>query len=108
MSEEVIENSSNSSSSSSTSSSIFPICNRCKLPVETPAYVLLLPSIVLQHFFSQTPPLFSCIEHAENYNHSLKLHDNCWIDMLKEHGVVLHDLKEVAKKYEQEKDIKRS
>lgn len=81
----------------------FPKCSRCKKEIETPAYILIWPSIVLQPFFSQTPPLFSCIEHAENYSHSLKFHDNCWIDTLKEYGIILHDLKEVAKKYTEKK-----
>jgi hypothetical protein len=80
----------------------FPICDRCKKSIETPAYVLIWPSIVLQPFFPQSPPLFSCIEHAENYSHSLKLHDDCWIDTLKDHGVQIHDMNEVKKKYAEE------
>ena len=77
----------------------FPICNRCFKSIETVAYVKVWPSIVLQEFFTQIPPLFHCPEHAENFAKTMNFHDNCWISELQDHNVPIHDMEEVKKKY---------
>lgn len=78
------------------------ICNRCQKLIETPAYVIVSPAIVLQEMFDKTPPLFNCPEHAENFTKQMLFHDFCWIAELKDHGVEIHDLEEVKKKYAKE------
>ena len=102
MSEEIIENSSNSSSSSSTSGSIFPICNRCKLPIEDTALIYIQPALLLQHFFAQVPPIFHCPEHAENFAQKLVFQSDCWMDELRDHGALIHNMTEVRKRYAKE------
>jgi hypothetical protein len=80
----------------------FPICNRCRLPIEDPAYVYIQPALLLQHFYAQVPPLFSCPEHAANFAQKMVFHDDCWMDELRDHGALTHDMKEVKKHYAKE------
>ena len=84
------------------------ICNRCQIEIKDVGYIKIIPTIMLQDIFDKSPLLFSCKEHAENYNHSLIFHDNCWCDTLRDNGVILHDLKEVAKKYTEEELKKKN
>lgn len=81
---------------------IFPICNRCQKPIQDPALVYIQPAILLQKFFVQVPPLFSCPEHAQNFARVIIFHDDCWMEELKDHGVDIYDMKEVKKKYAKE------
>ncbi len=74
-------------------------CNRCQKTIEDIAYVKIQPAILLQEFFTQTPPLFSCPEHAENYSKGMTFHTDCWMAELKDHGIPIHDMTQVAKKY---------
>ena len=80
----------------------FPTCNRCKKPIEDACLVYVQPALLLQKFFVQTPPLFHCPEHAENYAKSMVFHGDCWMDELRDHGVAIHDMKEVKKRYAKE------
>lgn len=80
----------------------FPICSRCKLSITDAALVYIQPALLLQKFYAQVPPIFHCPEHAENFARTLLFHDNCWMEELKDHGVPIHDMKEVKKKYAKE------
>lgn len=80
----------------------FPICNRCKLPITDISLIYIQPAVLLQRMFMQVPPIFSCPEHAENYAQKMVFHDDCWISELKDHGVLIHDMKEVRKRYAKE------
>ena len=80
----------------------FPICNRCKKEITDPALVYIQPALLLQEFFVQVSPLFSCPEHAENFAQKMIFHDDCWIEELTDHGVPIHDMKEVKKRYAEE------
>lgn len=84
----------------------YPICHRCKKPIKDIAYILLSPAIVLQKFFSSTPPVFKCPEQAADYTNQLILHDDCFMSMLKEYGFKIADMKKLAKEYA-EKELKR-
>jgi len=75
------------------------ICNRCQKPILDLSYVEVRPTIVLQKYMAPIPPVFSCPEHAENFATPMRFHDDCWIAELKDHGVPIHDMKEVIKKY---------
>ncbi|HAH21619.1 MAG: hypothetical protein A2Y00_05550 [Omnitrophica WOR_2 bacterium GWF2_43_52] len=75
------------------------ICAKCGKPISRDmAYVVVKGSIVLSEP-KKRPMVFTCIEQAYNYAQSLVVHDVCWIAILKEHGVELYDMNEVAKKY---------
>ena len=80
----------------------FPNCNRCKLPIEDAALVFIQPALLLQQFYAQVPPIFHCPEHAENFAQKMVFHDHCWMEELKDHGVEIHDMAEVKKKYAKE------
>lgn len=77
-----------------------PVCSHCGKIIEDVAFVEVRPTIVLQEYFAQTPPIFKCKEHAENYTKTMKFHADCWMDELRDHGVEIHDMKEVIKKYQ--------
>ena len=79
------------------------VCNGCKKPIEEIAYIHILPSIVMQKFFTANPPLFKCKEHLENYSKTLDFHDTCWMKELKSHGVEINNMTEIAKKYAKQK-----
>jgi len=75
------------------------ICHRCKRPIKDDmAYVAVRGDIILR-MPGKKPMVFSCIEQAHNYAQRLFVHDVCWIEMLKEHGVQLYDMNKVAKAY---------
>jgi hypothetical protein len=74
-------------------------CDRCHKPIEEVAFVHIQPTILLQRFFTQTPPIFKCAEHAENFSVGMNFHPNCWMNELRAHKVKIHDMAEVAKKY---------
>lgn len=65
------------------------------------AYIIIRGSIVLSRP-NNRPMIFTCIEQEQNYAQGLIVHDACWIKILKEHGIELHDMNEVAKKYKKE------
>jgi len=75
------------------------ICDRCKKEITVPAYIRVQASIMLQQNVSPAPMIFTCKEHAENYAKTMILHDDCWIAELTDHGVPLHDMVEVRKRY---------
>ena len=77
----------------------FPICHRCKKEIEDVAYIAVSPAIILQKFFTQTPPIFKCKEQAENYSKQMIFHDDCWMDELKDHSVELHDIKALIQEF---------
>ncbi len=75
------------------------VCNRCRKPIEDVALVKTQPAIVLQQYFAQVPPIFKCPEHAENYSKGMIFHADCYMEELKDHGVEIHDMDEVIKRY---------
>ena len=77
----------------------FPICSRCKKPIEDIAYVELSAAIILQKFFAQTPPIFKCPESAADYAKKIKLHDDCFMKTLTDHGFEIADMKKLAAEY---------
>lgn len=86
-----------------TAKQLFYICNRCRKKIEDSALIYIQPAILLQKMVTQTPYLFSCPEHAENYLQTMVFHDTCWMEELKDHGVKINDLKEVKKQYAKKK-----
>jgi hypothetical protein len=77
-------------------------CDRCKQPLEDVCFVHIQPALLLQKFYVQIPPIFTCPEHAENYAQSMRFHTDCWMDELRDHGVPIHDMTEVKKRYAKE------
>ena len=75
------------------------ICHRCKQNIrDDMAYVVVRGDIVLITP-KKRPMVFTCIEQAYNYAQKLMMHDVCWIEMLREHGVELYDMNKVAEAY---------
>ena len=75
------------------------ICHRCKQKIpEAMAYVVVRGDIVLRTP-RKRPMVYTCVEQAYNYAQNLFMHDVCWIETLREHGVELYDMNEVAEKY---------
>lgn len=75
------------------------ICNRCKKKIpEDIAYIIITGSIVLRTP-KKKPMIYTCVEQAYNYAQNLTLHDACWIEMLREHGIELYDMNKVAEEY---------
>lgn len=64
-------------------------------------YVSVRGDIILRRPNKQ-PMVFTCIEQAYNYAQRLFMHDVCWIDMLREHGVELYDMNKVAERRKKE------
>ena len=83
----------------------FPICDRCKKEIQDNAYVIITPSIVLQKYFAQTPPIFKCHEHAENFTKGMRFHSDCWMDTLRDHGIPLHDMTKIVELYNQKLNV---
>ena len=76
-----------------------PTCNKCKNEIESLMYVKLLPALILQHYMHPIPQIFSCVELQEDYATEIILHDKCFIILLKELRIKVHDMKEVIKIY---------
>lgn len=75
------------------------ICHRCKQKIsEAMAYVVVRGDIVLRAP-KKRPMVYTCVEQAYNYAQNLFMHDVCWIETLREYGVELYDMNEVAEKY---------
>jgi len=75
------------------------ICHRCKQKIsEAMAYVVVRGDIVLRTP-QKRPMVYTCVEQAYNYAQNLFMHDVCWIETLREYGVELYDMNEVAEKY---------
>jgi len=75
------------------------ICSKCKKEIpDDMAYVLVKGDIILR-MPKRKPVVFTCSEQAANYAREMTLHDVCWIQMLREYGVELYDLNEVAESY---------
>jgi hypothetical protein len=75
-------------------------CDKCKKEViPDTAYIEASGVIVMFNPLIKRPPLYTCPEQAENYSKKLMLHSICWISLLREYGLQLHDMNEVAKKY---------
>ena len=75
------------------------ICHRCKQKIpETMAYIVVRGDVVLRTP-RKRPMVYTCVEQAHNYAQNLFMHDVCWIETLREHGVELYDMNEVAEKY---------
>jgi hypothetical protein len=71
----------------------------CKQKIsEAMAYVVVRGDIVLRTP-RKRPMVYTCVEQAYNYAQNLFMHDVCWIETLREHGVELYDMNEVAEKY---------
>jgi hypothetical protein len=80
------------------------ICAKCKKEIKPLfAYVVVRAEIVLREP-AQRPVVFTCIEQSENYAQKLIMHDVCWIELLREFGIKLHDMNEVYKKYKERID----
>jgi hypothetical protein len=65
------------------------------------AYVAVRGDIILRKP-DKRPMVFTCVEQAYNYAQRLFMHDVCWIETLREHGIVLYDMNEVAERYKKE------
>jgi len=77
------------------------VCAKCKKEIKPSfAYVIVRADIILREPVSR-PVVFTCIEQSENYAKKLIMHDTCWIELLKECGIKLHDMNEVYKKYKE-------
>lgn len=76
-----------------------PMCDRCKKSITDIAFIMASPSIVLNGIFDQSPAIFKCKEHAENFAKHMKFHSDCWMDELKDHGVPIHNMTEIIAKY---------
>ncbi len=75
------------------------ICCKCKKEIpDDMAYVSVRGDIILR-MPKRKPIVFTCSEQAVNYSQTMAVHDVCWIQMLREHGVELFDLNEVAESY---------
>lgn len=85
------------------------ICARCKKEIPNDiAYVLIQGSIILRGMFDRNPNIFTCKEQAANYSRKLVMHDQCWIDTLKDHGIKLYDMNKVAEEYmKRAEDLKK-
>jgi hypothetical protein len=68
------------------------ICHKCGEKISPDmAYVSVHGDIVLRAP-GKNPMIFTCPEQAFNYAQNLTVHDVCWIKMLRESGVQLHEL----------------
>lgn len=76
------------------------ICNWCRkiIPPDF-SYVRITGSVVLRTGKIE-PRIFTCPEQAEDFAHTLDVHDFCWIDILRRCGVEVRDLGIISKKYE--------
>jgi len=75
------------------------ICHKCKQEIPgNMAYVVVKGDIILR-IHRKRPMVFTCIEQAHNYAQNLFMHDVCWIETLREHGVELYDMNKVAELY---------
>ncbi len=84
-------------------------CDKCKKEIDARMYVKLRPNLIPQDYMGKTPPMmFSCPEHEENYTKCINLHDNCFMILLRELGVQIHNMKEVIEKYNNLKKDKNS
>jgi len=83
------------------------VCDRCKKPIDDLCYVKVSGSLILREYMPQVPPIFKCIEQADNYAKYLTLHDDCWIEMLGEYGVKLVSMTELAEKITKEAEKKK-
>ena len=75
------------------------MCHRCnQLILDEQAFILVRGDIMM---YSNTikANVFSCPEQAFNYAQRLIMHSVCWIETLREHGVDLYDMNEVAEEY---------
>lgn len=73
-----------------------PVCGRCVKIIEDVCYSLVSVSMVLQgNFGTATPQIFYNKESAENFAQQIPMHDVCWIETLKDHGVNLHDMSKI-------------
>jgi len=77
----------------------FPLCNRCQKDIQDAAFVVVQPAIILQKYFAQTPPLFKCPEHAENFTKNMVFHSDCWMDELRDHNVPIHNMTKIIQQY---------
>jgi hypothetical protein len=76
------------------------ICNKCKKEIpDDMAYMSVKGDIILR-MPKRKPVVFTCAEQAENYARQMTIHDVCWIQMLREHGIELHDMNAVAEAYQ--------
>ncbi len=76
------------------------ICSKCKKEIpDDMAYVSVKGDIILR-MPKRKPIVFTCAEQAENYARQMTLHDVCWIQMLREHGIELYDMNAVAEAYQ--------
>jgi len=75
------------------------ICSKCKKEIpDDMAYVSVRGDIILR-MPKRKPIVFTCSEQAANYAQQMVLHDVCWIQLLRDHGVEILDLNEVAESY---------
>lgn len=68
------------------------ICSKCKEEIpDDMAYVSVRGDIILR-MPKRKPIVFTCSEQAMNYAQQMALHDVCWIQLLRDHGVEILDL----------------
>ena len=72
-----------------------PICGRCRKPIIDVMYAEVGAALVLQEYFEPVPKIFRAQESADNYAKRIPMHDTCWIDTLRDHGIPLNDMTEV-------------
>jgi hypothetical protein len=86
-----------------------PKCGRCKRAVTDVSYLEISANIVLQEFLPNIQvPIYRCPEAAENYAKRIAMHDDCWLDTLKDHGIKLHDITSILEKMKQKSKEKYS
>lgn len=83
-----------------------PICGRCKQPIIDVMYAEVRASLVLQKYFEPIPKIFRCKESAENYAKPIPMHDTCWTETQKDHGIPLHNMTAVLENLRKESELK--
>uniref|UniRef100_A0A6M3Y6R5 Uncharacterized protein n=1 Tax=viral metagenome TaxID=1070528 RepID=A0A6M3Y6R5_9ZZZZ len=70
------------------------ICSKCKEEIpDDMAYVSVRGDIILR-MPKRKPIVFTCSEQAMNYAQQMAVHDVCWIQLLRDHGVEILNLNE--------------
>ena len=72
------------------------ICQYCKKKIEEPAFVVVYGNIITN---SRGANVFTCPEQMFNYKQGIVVHSVCWIEMLREYGSDIYDMKKVYEEY---------
>ncbi len=83
-----------------------PICGRCRQPIVDVAYAEVGASIVLQEYFEPVPKIFRAKESSEDYSKKIPMHDTCWMESLRDHGIPLHNMADVLEELKKKTELK--